>query len=165
MSIGSCAGRLACAVFVLQFAARADGNWLKNFAKPKPQLRIMEGVTEHLHNVMPYEQVQFSDPNVSTAYVSSTKFQAAGMGHLYFVTNKFIEYILSDQAFPEGKRLVRRRALFFWPGGGARRARGTLPSTRSVHAMYVHAPTAIRSRSPSTNYRTINVVLVETPVR
>lgn len=62
----------------------------------------MEGVTEHLHNVMPYEQVQFSDPNVSTAYVSSTKFQAAGMGHLYFVTNKFIEYILSDQAFPEG---------------------------------------------------------------
>lgn len=65
----------------------------------------MEGVTEHLHNVMPYEQVQFSNPNVSTAYVSSTKFQAAGMGHLYFITNKFIQYILNDQAFPEGKQL------------------------------------------------------------
>lgn len=87
---------------VFQLATRSEGNWLKNFAKPKPQLRLMEGVTEHLHNVMPYEQVQFSNPNVSTAYISSTKFQAAGMGHLYFVTNKFIQYILSDQAFPEG---------------------------------------------------------------
>lgn len=66
----------------------------------------MEGVPEHLHNVMPYEQVQFSNPNVSTAYVSSTKFQAAGMGHLYYITNKFIQYILSDQAFPEGKIFI-----------------------------------------------------------
>ncbi|XP_050546722.1 prominin-like protein isoform X2 [Daktulosphaira vitifoliae] len=90
-------------IFVhLQLTTQSDGNWLKNFAKPKPQLRLMEGVPEHLHNVMPYEQVQFSNPNVSTAYTSSTKFQAAGMGHLYFITNKFIEYILNDQAFPEG---------------------------------------------------------------
>lgn len=96
-----------CLVVVLQLAVRSEGNWLKNFAKPKPQLRIMEGVTEHLHNVMPYEQVQFSDPNVSMAYVSSTKFQAAGMGHLYFITNKFIDYILNDQAFPEGTLLFQ----------------------------------------------------------
>lgn len=93
---------LVCAVLIVQLAVRSNGNWLKNFAKPKPQLRLMEGVTEHLHNVMPYEQVQFSNPNVSTDYVSNTKFQAAGMGHLYFITNKFIQYILSDQAFPEG---------------------------------------------------------------
>lgn len=98
---------VVCVVLLLlQLAARSEGNWLKNFAKPKPQLRLMEGVTEHLHNVMPYEQVQFSSPNVSTAYVSSTKFQAAGMGHLYFITNKFIQYILSDQAFPEGTVFV-----------------------------------------------------------
>jgi len=91
--------------------APSECNWLKNFAKPKPHVRLMEGVPEHLHNVMPYEQVQFSNPNVSTAYVSSTKFQAAGMGHLYFITNKFIQRILSDQAFPEGEielcRVVR----------------------------------------------------------
>lgn len=93
-------------VLLFQLATRTEGNWLKNFAKPKPQLRLMEGVTEHLHNVMPYEQVQFSNPNVSTAYISSTKFQAAGMGHLYFITNKFIQYILSDQAFPEGKIFI-----------------------------------------------------------
>ncbi|XP_025422420.1 prominin-like protein isoform X2 [Sipha flava] len=93
---------LILVALLFQLATKSEGNWLKNFAKPKPQLRLMEGVTEHLHNVMPYEQVQFSNPNVSTAYISSTKFQAAGMGHLYFVTNKFIQYILSDQAFPEG---------------------------------------------------------------
>lgn len=104
---GKCDGRwLVCVVVLLfQLATESNGNWLKNFAKPKQQLRLMEGVTEHLHNVMPYEQVQFSNPNVSTAYVSSTKFQAAGMGHLYFITNKFIQYILNDQAFPEGKQL------------------------------------------------------------
>ncbi|KAF0770344.1 prominin-like protein isoform X1 [Aphis craccivora] len=103
MSAMSVGGRwVVCVALLLQLAARSEGNWLKNFAKPKPQLRLMEGVTEHLHNVMPYEQVQFSSPNVSTAYVSTTKFQAAGMGHLYFITNKFIQYILSDQAFPEG---------------------------------------------------------------
>ncbi|XP_050421602.1 prominin-like protein isoform X2 [Adelges cooleyi] len=93
---------LVLIVLVVQLVTRSDGNWLKNFAKPKPQLRLMEGVPEHLHNVMPYEQVQFSSPNVSTAYTSSTKFQAAGMGQLYFITDKFIQYILSDQAFPEG---------------------------------------------------------------
>ncbi|XP_001946597.2 prominin-like protein isoform X2 [Acyrthosiphon pisum] len=93
---------VVCVALLLQLTVRSEGNWLKNFAKPKPQLRLMEGVTEHLHNVMPYEQVQFSSPNVSTAYISTTKFQAAGMGHLYFITNKFIQYILSDQAFPEG---------------------------------------------------------------
>lgn len=99
---------LVCATVLFQLTARSDGNWLKNFAKPKPQLRLMEGVTEHLHNVMPYEQVQFSNPNVSTAFVSSTKFQAAGMGHLYYITNKFIQYILSDQAFPEGEIFASR---------------------------------------------------------
>lgn len=103
MSTMSVGGRwVVCFALLLQLAALSEGNWLKNFAKPKPQLRLMEGVPEHLHNVMPYEQVQFSSPNVSTAYVSTTKFQAAGMGHLYFITNKFIQYILSDQAFPEG---------------------------------------------------------------
>lgn len=93
-----------CTAVLFQLAALSNGNWLKNFGKPKPQLRLMEGVPEHLHNVMPYEQVHFSNPNVSTDYVSSTKFQVAGMGHLYFITDKFIQYILSDQAFPEGQK-------------------------------------------------------------
>lgn len=106
--LGKFGGRwlLCVGALLVQFSAPSYCNWLKHFAKPKPQLRLMEGVTEHLHNVMPYEQVQFSNPNVSTAYISSTKFQAAGMGQLYFITDKFIQYILSDQAFPEGKIFI-----------------------------------------------------------
>lgn len=60
------------------------------------------GVSESLHNIMPYEEVQYSIANVSSNYHSSTKFYAKGMGHLYYLTNLIINTIQEDQAFPEG---------------------------------------------------------------
>lgn len=54
-------------------------------------------------NVMPFEPVRYSNPNVSNNYQSSTKINARGMGHLYFITKKFMDFILEGQAFPEGK--------------------------------------------------------------
>ncbi|XP_073996108.1 prominin-like protein isoform X2 [Rhodnius prolixus] len=53
-------------------------------------------------NVMPFEPVRYSNPNVSNNYQSSTKINARGMGHLYFITKKFMDFILEGQAFPEG---------------------------------------------------------------
>ncbi|BET01932.1 Prominin [Nesidiocoris tenuis] len=54
-------------------------------------------------NVMPFDPVQYSPPNVSNNYQSSTKINARGMGHLYFITRKFMDFVLDPQAFPEGK--------------------------------------------------------------
>ncbi|KAK9508899.1 hypothetical protein O3M35_006341 [Rhynocoris fuscipes] len=53
-------------------------------------------------NVMPFEPVRYSNPNVSNNYQSSTKINARGMGHLYYITKKFMDFILEGQAFPEG---------------------------------------------------------------
>ncbi|KAF6199321.1 hypothetical protein GE061_007347 [Apolygus lucorum] len=53
-------------------------------------------------NVMPFEPVQYSPPNISNDYHSSTKINARGMGHLYFITKKFMDFVLDPQAFPEG---------------------------------------------------------------
>ncbi|KAI5698871.1 hypothetical protein M8J75_013032 [Diaphorina citri] len=51
---------------------------------------------------MPYEPFDYTEPNISRAYASSTRFYSKGMGHLYYFTNLFINTILKDQAYPEG---------------------------------------------------------------
>ncbi|KAI5728366.1 hypothetical protein M8J77_015318 [Diaphorina citri] len=50
---------------------------------------------------MPYEPFDYTEPNISRAYASSTRFYSKGMGHLYYFTNLFINTILKDQAYPE----------------------------------------------------------------
>ncbi|XP_065214147.1 prominin-like protein isoform X2 [Planococcus citri] len=79
------------------------GDWLKEyFAKNRNAAKLLEATTEPLNNVLPYEQVQYSYANVSYDYKSSTKFHPRGMAHLYMLTEKFINFIGKDQAFPEG---------------------------------------------------------------
>lgn len=55
-------------------------------------------------SVMPLEntQIRYSTANVSNDYKSSTKFHHKGMGHLYFITNQFVNVILKGQIYPEG---------------------------------------------------------------
>lgn len=69
----------------------------------RKQVRIFEGTApESLHNIMPYEPFDYTEPNISRAFASSTRFYSKGMGHLYYFTNLFINTILKDQAYPEG---------------------------------------------------------------
>lgn len=69
----------------------------------RKQVRIFEGtIPESLHNIMPYEPFDYTEPNISRAFGSSTRFYSKGMGHLYYFTNLFINSILKDQAYPEG---------------------------------------------------------------
>ncbi|KAG8224846.1 hypothetical protein J437_LFUL005449 [Ladona fulva] len=58
---------------------------------------------EDLRNVMPFEPVEFSSANVSRAYRASSKFDPRGMGHLYLVTNLFMDHIQREEPYPDGK--------------------------------------------------------------
>lgn len=53
-------------------------------------------------SVMPFEQITYSVANVSNNYKSSTKFHHRGMGHLYFITHQFINFVFKGQIYPEG---------------------------------------------------------------
>lgn len=84
------------------FFDHAHCQWPASFTSRK-QVRLIEGtVTESLHNIMPYEPFEYSEPNITKKYESSTKFYHKGMSHLYFLSNLFINTILKDQAYPEG---------------------------------------------------------------
>lgn len=91
--------KFKCCIFVLLtvLCTRCDSQVQKNGAPvhlPNPE-----------QNVMPYEPVQYSQANISDSYRSSSKYNAKGMGHLYYITNKFLSFILKDQAYPEGNKL------------------------------------------------------------
>lgn len=85
------------------FIGGIRGDWLKYYAKNKNAVKLLEATTEPLNNVLPYEQVQYSVANLSYDFKSSTKFHPRGMAHLYVLTEKFINFIERDQAFPEGE--------------------------------------------------------------
>ncbi|XP_014257158.1 prominin-like protein [Cimex lectularius] len=53
-------------------------------------------------NVMPFDPVHYSPANISNNYKSSMKINSRGMGHLYFITKKFMDFILEGEAFPPG---------------------------------------------------------------
>jgi hypothetical protein len=58
---------------------------------------------DDLKNVMPFEPVNYSPPNVTVAYRSTTKFNPKGMGHLYMVTAMFMQYIQKGDPLPPGE--------------------------------------------------------------
>ncbi|KAF4522989.1 hypothetical protein B566_EDAN009581 [Ephemera danica] len=55
---------------------------------------------DDLKNVMPFEPVRYSSANVSTAYRVTSRFNPRGMGHLYLVTNYFMDFIQKGDPFP-----------------------------------------------------------------
>ncbi|XP_071444915.1 prominin-like protein isoform X2 [Hetaerina americana] len=61
---------------------------------------------EDLRNVMPFEPVEFSSANISRAYRASSKFDPRGMGHLYLVTNLFMDHIQREEPYPDGLVVV-----------------------------------------------------------
>lgn len=62
-------------------------------------------------NVMPFEPVHYSEPDISKNYQSSTKVNARGMGHLYLITKKFMNYILDGEPYPSGFIQVGKNGL------------------------------------------------------
>lgn len=58
---------------------------------------------DDLKNVMPFEPVHYSQANVSAAYKVSSRFNPRGMGHLYMVTNLFMDYLQRGDPLPKGK--------------------------------------------------------------
>lgn len=77
-------------------------DWSEIYNKNRYTARLIEATNEPLNNASPYEQVHYSAANLSHDFKSSTKFQPRGMAHLYLLTEKFINFIGKDEAFPDG---------------------------------------------------------------
>lgn len=78
------------------------GDWLEFYNKHRYTARLIEATNEPLNNASPYEQVHYSTANLSLDFKSSTKFQPRGMAQLYMLSEKFINFIGKDEAFPDG---------------------------------------------------------------
>lgn len=90
-------------VFVVFLLHVTIGDVLKYYEKYKNIIRPSEAVQEPLNNAPSPGQIQYSVANLSHNFKSSTKFQARGMAQLYWLTERFIQFIAKDQAFPERK--------------------------------------------------------------
>ncbi|XP_015595428.1 prominin-like protein isoform X3 [Cephus cinctus] len=66
-------------------------------------LDITEDMDEQLKEIMTSQVVTYSTINkTGLPYNATTKFNPKGMGQLYNVTNMFIDFVQSRQAYPEG---------------------------------------------------------------
>lgn len=65
---------------------------------------ISEDLDRQLQDVMASQAINFTMVNTTgLPYNATTKFNPKGMGQLYNVTNKFIDFVQSKQAIPEGE--------------------------------------------------------------
>ena len=65
---------------------------------------ISEDLDRQLNEMMASQAVSYSIVNTTgLLYNASTKFNPMGMGQLYNVTNMFIDFVQSKQAYPEGE--------------------------------------------------------------
>lgn len=67
----------------------------RNIIKP------LDAIQEPLNNASPPGQIHYSVANLSQNFKSNSKFQARGMAHLYMLTNRFIQLVAKDEAFPD----------------------------------------------------------------
>ncbi|XP_043279042.1 prominin-like protein isoform X2 [Venturia canescens] len=75
---------------------------------------ISEDLDRQLQDVMASQAINFTMVNTTgLPYNATTKFNPKGMGQLYNVTNKFIDFVQSKQAIPEGIITVQDRQLRF----------------------------------------------------
>lgn len=51
-----------------------------------------------------FDSLTFSEPNTTNKYNSSSSFNPLGMGHLYYVTNYFIDLVVKKDLLPEGSK-------------------------------------------------------------
>ncbi|XP_078035778.1 prominin-1-A isoform X6 [Augochlora pura] len=63
---------------------------------------ISEDLDRQLKGIMTTEVYNFSTVIPSVNYAATTKYNPKGMGQLYNVTNTFIDFVQSKQAYPEG---------------------------------------------------------------
>lgn len=65
---------------------------------------ISEDLDRQLNDIMASQAVNYTTVNTTgLPYNATTKFNPKGMGQLYNVTNMFIDFIQSKQAYPEGE--------------------------------------------------------------
>ena len=65
---------------------------------------ISEDLDRQLNEIMASQALTYSTINTAgLPYNATTKFNPKGMGQLYNVTNMFIDFVQSKQAYPEGK--------------------------------------------------------------
>jgi len=56
-----------------------------------------------LPNVMPFEEVIYSSPQLDIGYNASSQFYPRGMAHLYKLTKMFIRLVQREEALPKGR--------------------------------------------------------------
>lgn len=69
---------------------------------------ISEDLDRQLNEIMASQALTYSTINIAgLPYNATTKFNPKGMGQLYNVTNMFIDFVQSKQAYPEGEYLSK----------------------------------------------------------
>lgn len=67
-------------------------------------LVISKDLDRQLNEIMALQALDYTTMNTSgVPYKATTDFDAKGMGQLYNVTNTFIDFVQSKQAYPQGK--------------------------------------------------------------
>ena len=65
---------------------------------------ISEDLDRQLNGIMASQGLNYTTINTTgLPYNATTKFNPKGMGQLYNVTNTFIDWVQTKQAYPEGK--------------------------------------------------------------
>lgn len=65
---------------------------------------ISEDLDRQLNGIMASQSLNYTTVNMTKLdYNATTKFNPKGMGQLYNVTNMFIDFVQSKQAYPEGE--------------------------------------------------------------
>lgn len=68
---------------------------------------ISEDLDRQLNGIMASQALNYTVVNTTgLPYNATTKFNPKGMGQLYNVTNSFIDFVQTKQAYPEGERLT-----------------------------------------------------------
>ena len=73
--------------------------------RPGRQSRVIsEDLDRQLNGIMASQGLNYTTINTTgLPYNATTKFNPKGMGQLYNVTNTFIDWVQTKQAYPEGK--------------------------------------------------------------
>lgn len=65
----------------------------------------IQNVASKIEGKLSENDVEYTDPVLVLEYNASSHFNPKGMGHLYFVTRFFMDFIQPNSSYPDGKSI------------------------------------------------------------
>lgn len=77
----------------------------------KKRMKLIGGIQNYgrqniavkLEQASETDDIDYHEPKLNTAYTADAKFNPLGMGHLYYVTELFLNLLEGDNIYPDGK--------------------------------------------------------------